>query len=221
MLINLYLFVYLLEPVGMIVLADEDSDVPITLGEFSEIVEDMGMTVEKLNEGDELKVIEIKFDDMSMEDFDDFMSFEELIRVLKAEGILLELNEENSVRYIQVSFDERRKNPQDQPFTLEELAEFFEKEGYHVNMISTNGKITAIRIRIDEIPEDEIIKRPVDKKDDKKIDKSEKKDDRFPALDYITKSDTLNKIRRRRSTCSECKTGSMIKDMIEKSKERQ
>lgn len=203
----------------MVVLADEDSEVPITLGEFSDIVEDLGMTVEKLNDGDELNIIEIKFDDMSMEDFDDFMSFEELIRVLKAEGIILELNEENSSRFIQVAFDEKLKNYDDQPFTLDELADFFEKEGYTVDIIRANNKVMAIRIHVDDIPDVVTTKQTSPKKDNKKYDKNDKKDDHLSTFDHITKSDSMNKIRRRRTPCSECQTGTMIKNMIEKYKE--
>lgn len=219
--------------------ADDDADEPFTLDEFSEFLDESGATVEKLNPEPKSRVIEVKFDN-DFDDMDEFVSFEELVKYLQAEGILIKVTDDDNGQVIEVEFDHTIRDPENQPFTLEELADFLEDDGFTVEVVKSNGQVARVRIifatadegkddkdseeptttkRNDEKP---IEKKKIDstvgnevKSGDRKIEaKLERNEDKFVVHDFMTRTDSMNKIRRRRSACPECKTGYKIKEFI-------
>ncbi|KAK0093264.1 hypothetical protein PV326_013944 [Microctonus aethiopoides] len=230
------------ESIGSIVMADDDVE-PITLSELAELIEDFGITVDKIDDEKDPKVIEVKFDyDFGEADY--ILTAEEIVRYLQAEGIIININQEDDVRIFQVEFDESIKDPADQPFTLEELADYFMDQGLEIEVITSNDKkVKGIKIKMELSAEDEdtepsqsppkqndekviennneerqnelSIPNANDRNNDDKIEHKIKHDDEnIIPLDFVTRSDSFNRIRRRRSACSECKTGNLIKQFI-------
>ncbi|XP_057326774.1 uncharacterized protein LOC130668475 [Microplitis mediator] len=138
------------DSIGTFLIADPDGGEPFTLEEFGEFLEDWGATVEKLNDGKEASVIEVKFD--QWDDYDEILDIEELMRVLRAEGIVMKITQEKDAIIFEIEFDETIKDPEDQPFTLKELAEFFRDEGLDVEAVGYDGVIKTVRMKFD-LPE--------------------------------------------------------------------
>ncbi|KAK0179075.1 hypothetical protein PV327_007900 [Microctonus hyperodae] len=227
------------ESIGSIVLADDDVE-PITLNELAELLEEFGVEVDKIDDENDPKVIEVKFEyDFSEADY--IITVEEIVRYLQAEGIIINISQEDNVRIFQVEFDESIKDPADQPFKLEELVDFFNDQGFEIEVITSDDKkVKGIKIKMELSEEDdedtESLPNSHKQNDEKVIEKKNEgrqndlsipnanevkiehknkhEEENIIPLDFVTKSDSFNRIRRRRFACPECKTGNLIKQFI-------
>ncbi|KAH0567308.1 hypothetical protein KQX54_008294 [Cotesia glomerata] len=139
------------DSIGTFMVADPEGNEPFTLEDFGDFIEQWGATVEKLNEGKELTVIEVKFDP-DWEDYDEILDIEELMRALRAEGIIMTVTQDKDNIIFEIELDATIKDPEDQPFTLKELAEYFRDEGLNVEAVEYDGVIKTVRITFD-LPE--------------------------------------------------------------------
>ncbi|XP_015111739.1 uncharacterized protein LOC107037617 [Diachasma alloeum] len=218
------------EPIGSMLLADTEEDEPFTMEEVSLFLERMGVTVEQLNDGDEPRVIEIKVDE-DFDDFDIFQDFEETAKYLQDEGIILSMTLVNGSMIFSIEFDPAVKDA-DRHISLRDIGGVFEMEGYQVDYVTVGDSIKKVNIR-EPLPDDEskeilehqTTKSSVEKKPERnenKIEKNEEKpkarknelDEQFQMLDFTTRSEALNKIRRRRSSCPECKAVDILKAYV-------
>lgn len=141
---------FFVDPIGTFMVADPEGDEPFTLEDFSEFIEQWGATVEKLNEGKELTVIELRFP--NWEEYDEIFDIEEMMTALRAEGIIMTVTQDKDNIIFEIELDATIKDPEDQPFTLKELAEYFRDEGLNVEAVGYDGVIKTVRITFD-LPE--------------------------------------------------------------------
>ncbi|XP_034934840.1 uncharacterized protein [Chelonus insularis] len=248
------------EPIGTLLVADEESYEPFTMEQIKEFLDDEYLTVTKVDIGKDSNIYELQLGMQDEYESENFVAiFDELFKYLDEEGILIKMSIEGNKKVIEVKFDDSVKIS-DYLFSLEEFAEFFENEGITVETVKVHDEIRAVRLifELPQTPNSEKTDRhnkevsttqriddrinEIEKKDDKLnevansqekksnkipeskieknyIDKKEKYEpieDQFLVHDFITRADSINKIRRRRSVCPECKINDLIKEFATK-----
>ncbi|XP_063972014.1 uncharacterized protein LOC135159851 [Diachasmimorpha longicaudata] len=224
------------EPIGSVLLVEEDESEPFTMEEVSSFLEMVGVTVEQLNDGDEPKVIEIKIADEFV-DFNVLPDFEETAKRFQKEGIMVSVTLVNGTMNFSFESDPAVEHI-DRDMTLQGIGELFEIEGYQVDYVVVGDMIRKVSIRTSFFDDEskELIEHPmgksnVDKKSESKenkMGKAEEKpkarknelDEQFQSLDFTTKSEAMNKIRRRRTACPECKAMDLLKTYIHQHERR-
>ncbi|XP_011305484.1 uncharacterized protein [Fopius arisanus] len=219
------------ESIGSVLLPDGQEE-PVTMKEVQIFFETMGLSVKQLNEGDDPKVIEIK-GDMSYDEI--FPDLEEIAISFLNDGLMCTIKFVNNSMIFMIEYNPGMED--NRHITLEEIVEALEMEGIDVEYETVDGSIIKVIITQpfdDDSSESEesseskesTTRAGVEGKPERKenkIERTEEKpmprknelDDQFKTLGFTTRSEALNKIRRRRSECQGCRAIDTLKTYLQ------